>query len=119
MNAAITLAGHGFATGEALVYQATTPLPLASGGTLQPGVVYFAIKVDANTFELASSLALAMAGTPLTFASPATGSNDQTLTAAPVDGLTNNTTYYVLVPDSTQPNLIQLAVNCVRPRRCR
>jgi hypothetical protein len=109
----ITLAGHGFdgfATGEALLYQATTPLPLAKGGTLQPGTIYYAIRVDANTFELADSNADAHAGNALQLASPVTGSNDQTLTAVPVGGLTSGTTYDVLVPDSTNhPNLIQLA----------
>ena len=111
----ITLDGHGFATGEALLYHATTPLPLAAGGTLQPGAIYYAIRVDANTFELADSNADALAGNPLQFASPVTGSNDQTLTAAPVGGLTSGCRYYVLVPDSTHPNLIQLATTPTGP----
>ena len=36
-NNTITLAGNGFTTGEALMYQATTPLPLAGGGALAAG----------------------------------------------------------------------------------
>ncbi len=108
-NTTITLNGHGFTTGEALLYQATTPLPLASGGTLQPGTTYYAIRLTSDTFKLADSYNDAVAGTALQFASPATGSNDQTLSAAPVGGLVSGTTYTVIVPDSSKPNLIQLA----------
>ncbi|HEV3341569.1 MAG TPA: hypothetical protein VG125_14480, partial [Pirellulales bacterium] len=100
-NTTIALAGHGFATGEALLYQAATPLSLAAGGSLQSGAIYYAIQVNANTFELADSYADAIAGNPLQFTSPATGSNNQKLTAVPVGGLTSGSTYFVLVPDST------------------
>ena len=44
---------------------------------------------------------------PSQFASPATGSDDQTLTAAPVGGLVSGTTYAVIVPDAADPNVIQ------------
>src|SRR5581483_3007368 len=61
----IIVPGHGFSTGETLDYQPTgsAPLDLADGQNLPAGT-YYAIRVDANTLELAATLADATATVP-------------------------------------------------------
>ncbi|MDA9825709.1 hypothetical protein N9D03_08795, partial [Alphaproteobacteria bacterium] len=59
----LTDTSHGFDTGDAVMY--TIP----DGGTalnnLTSGSIYYVIKVDANTYKLASTFALANAGTAI------------------------------------------------------
>jgi hypothetical protein len=59
----ITITGHGFFKGLkiTLAAEATLPTPLLAVTD------YFVIKVDANNFKLATTLNLALAGTPLDF----------------------------------------------------
>ena len=68
----ITLSGHGFLTEDIVVYE-------DGGGTALAGLTdstaYFAIKVDANSFKLATSAANATAGTAIDLTG--TGNNDQ------------------------------------------
>jgi hypothetical protein len=69
----ITLANHGFRTGMKLKYQ-------DGGGTALAGLTdntdYFMIRVDADTFKVASSLSNANAGTAINLTG--TGNNAQT-----------------------------------------
>jgi hypothetical protein len=78
----IAMPDHGFTTGEAVTYSVSTGSTPITG--LNPGPTpYYIIAVDANTIELASSAALAQAGTALPIdATTATGG--QTFT--PVQG---------------------------------
>ena len=73
----ITLVAHGYGTG--LKVQISNP------GTLPAGISavtdYFCIKLSADTFALATSLALAQAGTKLDITSQGVGTNTVTATA--------------------------------------
>lgn len=60
--AVVTLASHGLETGEQVYLTTTSALP--SG--LSPNTLYYVIRVDANTFRLATSYANAIAGTAIT-----------------------------------------------------
>lgn len=73
---------HGYSTGtQLLLTGATQPAPLAAGTT------YFAILVDANDIDLATSLANAKAGTFITFtSSTTTGPHTSTLTPLAMTG---------------------------------
>jgi hypothetical protein len=63
-------AAHGLLTGDG-------PFQLTTSGTVPAGLAllhdYWVIKTGAGTFKLADSLALALAGTPVTFSSDGTG----------------------------------------------
>jgi len=67
-----TLAGHGFATGDEVTYN-------AGGGTVATGLTdgqrVFVIKTDANDFKVAATAALAAVPTPIGITG--TGNNDQ------------------------------------------
>jgi len=58
----VTWATHGLATGSAVQFTTTGALPTG----ITAGTTYYAIKVDANTFQIASSSANAYAGTAIT-----------------------------------------------------
>jgi hypothetical protein len=79
VNAAdtITLTGHDFTTG--LKVRATTTVTLPTGISL--GTDYFVIVVDANTIQLATSLANALAGTAMPIANDGSGTHTLTPTA--------------------------------------
>ena len=70
----ITIASHGILTGTKLTYQDGSGTALAG---LTDNTAYFAVKVDANTIKVASSLSNAQAGTTITLTG--TGNNAQTL----------------------------------------
>jgi hypothetical protein len=73
----ITLTAHTFVTGEAIVYSnggGTSITGLTSGNT------YYVIKVDANTIQLATSKANAIAGTEIDITADGVGAT-QTITA--------------------------------------
>ena len=80
----IHIPSHGLATGYGVTYST------GSGVTITPlvtGTVYYAISVDANDIELASSLANATAGTYITLTSQSTtGPHTFTLTPQPYTG---------------------------------
>ena len=65
----ITLTGHGFNTGDRIIYQTSGT---ALNG-LESGKAYYVIKVDANNFRLASTVTNAQAGTAIDIGS----NNDQ------------------------------------------
>lgn len=58
----ITSTAHGLATGDPFVFSA-----IAGGAGLVISTRYFAIRIDADTFKLAATRALAVAGTALNF----------------------------------------------------
>ncbi len=74
-NSTLTIAGHGFSTGDQITYSASSGT-LITG--LTDGTTYFAIKVDENTIKLATTSADAAAGTQVTLTG--TGNNSQTFT---------------------------------------
>lgn len=57
----ITITTHGFLTGDPVIYKVGVAVPTG----LVSGTTYFVIKVDANTLKLATTLALALAGTAI------------------------------------------------------
>ena len=112
----ISIPGHGFTTGESLVYEPTGSAPLEfANGQAVPAGTYYVIRVDANTLELAATLADATAAVPHPLALATQSAASGTLTAAPLPGLTSGTTYYVLVPNSGSPDEIQLATTSAGP----
>ncbi len=76
-NENITITAHGYTTG--LKVQISNP------GSLPTGIValtdYFVIVIDANTIQLASSLVLALAGTPINISAQGSGTNTVEVTA--------------------------------------
>ncbi|MDC0882811.1 flagellin [Litorivicinus sp.] len=72
-NDQITVDNHGLTTGDALVYSDGTT---ADGG-LTDGTTYYAIVVNSNTIQLATSTVNAAAGTAITL--DGAGSTDQSL----------------------------------------
>lgn len=72
-----TKASHGYLTG--LKVQVSTSSALPTG--LSTSTDYFVIKIDANTFYLASSLVLAQAGTQIDITGTGTGTQTITPTA--------------------------------------
>ena len=69
----ITIATHGYVTGDAVVYDRV-------GGTLVTGLTdltaYYIIRVDASTIALATTYALAIAGTRINLTDTATSANN-------------------------------------------
>lgn len=57
-----TLTAHGLATGDAVTLATTGALPTG----LTAGTTYFVVKIDADTFNLATTLANALAATKIT-----------------------------------------------------
>ena len=75
----ITLANEPFTNGQAVVYNTTDTTPAGKVPGLLPGTTYYVIVEDANTIQLASSLANVQARTGLTLGT-AIPSGTQTLT---------------------------------------
>lgn len=74
----ITITGHGWVTGTAGQVSTTGALPTP----LVVATNYFVIVVDANTIKLASTLANALAGTPITLGGSPSGTNTFTPNAS-------------------------------------
>ena len=74
-NNTITISDHGYHTKDPILYE-------NGGGTsitgLTSGQVYYVVKVDANTFKLATTLSNAAASSPTTISLTGTGNNAQT-----------------------------------------
>ncbi len=71
----ITVVAHGYATGDAINYYLLPSDGAASPTGLSTGTVYYVIKVDDNTIQLATSLANAVAGTQITLGTAGTNSS--------------------------------------------
>lgn len=80
----IDITNHGFITGDSTTYNAHSGSAMVTEGT------YYVIVVNADRIQLASSLANAIAGTPVSFIT--TGNNNQTLSGT----ITNGYTYYAI-----------------------
>lgn len=68
----ITSTSHGFVTGDLIAFVAGTTAP----GGMTTGTVYYCIKVDANTFKLATTQLDAFNGTVLDITSTGTGTQN-------------------------------------------
>lgn len=90
--AVVTLTGHGLQTGDQVYLTTTGTLPTG----LSANTLYYAIRIDANTFNLATSRANAYAATKI--ATSGTQSGTHTLIACP-HGLGDGSTTFTL-PDS-------------------
>lgn len=73
----ITKAAHGFLTGLAVTLTTTGGLPAG----LATSTTYYVIKIDADTFKLASNLANALAGTAIDITTQGTGNDTAVVTA--------------------------------------
>lgn len=84
-SANITIPSHGMGTGLGVVYSTGSNVGLSP---LVWGTTYYAIKVDANTIQLASSQANALAGTSIVILSSAapTTTNTYTLSVQAITG---------------------------------
>lgn len=82
----VTLNSHGLATGDAVIPTTTGALPTG----LTAGTTYFVIKVDANTFRLATTLANALAPTPINTSGSQSGTHTMTLSYRYITYATEN-----------------------------
>ena len=86
---------HGFSTGDPVVYDAEGNLAIAG---LTDGTTYFAIRVDDNNFQLATTAGNATAGTEITITGGQGGSTSDKF-SSPRTGLLDGQTYYVVKTD--------------------
>ena len=86
---------HGFSTGDPVVYDAEGNLAIAG---LTDGTTYFAIRVDDNNFQLATTAVNAAAGTEITITGGQGGSTGDKF-SSPRTGLLDGQTYYVVKTD--------------------
>lgn len=77
-NETITIIGHSLATGDPVVYTATT---LGAVGGLTSGTTYFVIRSDANTIKLATTAANALAGTAINLTATGSALTNHSLTS--------------------------------------
>ncbi len=91
----ITAENHGFSTADPIVYKAGGSLPISG---LTDGTTYFAIRVDANNFKLATTGGNASGGTALTITGGTGGSVSDTF-SSPRAGLTDGQTYFAIKVD--------------------
>jgi len=75
----IAIPSHGFATGDAVAYEASDT---AIGG-LTDGTTYYVIRVDANTIKLATNASNATAGTAINLSAVGAGDADTLQLTAP------------------------------------
>ena len=71
----LTVTGHGFTTGEAVVYKQPTTTSSSAVGGLSDGTTYYVIKVDTNTIKLATNSSNATAGTAINLTSTGSGTS--------------------------------------------
>ncbi len=96
---------HGFNTGDAVTYASGSALTGLSNST-----VYYVVKVDANSFKLATSYDNAVSKTQSVISLTATnGTTTDTFTPKdPLSGLVHGKTYYIADPNNSG-NTIKLA----------
>lgn len=90
--AVVTFTSHGFQTGDTLYFTTTGALPTG----VSANTLYYAIRIDANTFNLATTLANAIAGTKIN--TSGTQSGTHTLRACPFGLGDGSTTFNI--PDA-------------------
>ena len=71
----LTVTGHNMRTGTKLTYTSNGTNIVHSGGTLADATAVFVIRVDEDTFKIASSLSNALAGTALDITNDGNDSN--------------------------------------------
>ena len=71
----LTVTGHGFSTGEAVIYKEPTTTSSSTVGGLSEGTTYYVIKVDTNTIKLATNSANATAGTAINLTATGSGTS--------------------------------------------
>lgn len=86
-NDTLTYTSHGFLTGLAVTVSTTTTLP----GGLAAATTYYIIKIDTDTFYLATSYANALAGTQIDITSTGTGTHTVTPTGSASGFMATNT----------------------------
>ena len=91
----ITAPNHGFSTQDPVVYTAGGSNPISG---LISGTTYYAIRVDDNSFKLASSSANAGGGTALTITGSSGGSVSDVF-SSPRAGLLDGQTYFAVKVD--------------------
>ena len=96
-NSTVTIKAndHGFSTADPIVYKSGGSLPISG---LTDGTTYYAIRVDADNFKLATSSSNASGGTALTITGGSGGSVSDTF-SSPRAGLTDGETYYAIRVD--------------------
>lgn len=111
-----TNTAHGYVTGMKCQVSTSGALPTGLSG----GVDYYVIKIDADTFKLASSLANAQAGTAIDISDDGTGTQTLTPTAlaggsiayhASIDG----STYVALASATNITGAVNLLVEKIDP----
>ena len=95
-TSSISSVAHGFSTGDPIVYIANGSLPING---LVSGTTYYAIATDSNTFKLATTSTNANNGTSFNISGGSGGSISDTF-ASPINGLTDEETYYVVKTDN-------------------
>ena len=113
-NSTVTInaPGHGFSTQDPVVYKAGSSTPISG---LTDGTTYFAIRVDANNFKLATTSGNAGSNTALTIVG-GTGGSAQDVFSSPRNGLTDGQTYFAVKVDEHNFKLAEtytLATNSV------
>jgi flagellar hook-associated protein FlgK len=86
---------HSFSTGDPVVYDAEGSLAISG---LTDGTTYFAIRVDDNNFQLATTALNAAAGTEITISGGQGGSTGDKF-SSPRTGLLDGQTYFVVKTD--------------------
>ena len=86
---------HGFSTGDPVVYDAEGSLAISG---LTDGTTYFAIRVDDNNFQLATTAGNATSGTEITITGGQGGSTSDRF-SSPRTGLLDGQTYFVVKTD--------------------
>lgn len=96
-NASIDYAGHGFVTGDPVIYTYNTDKGV---GGLDNGLIYYVIKVDDNSFKLATTLKNAQSGWNITLSSPGIGSSHK-LTKTNIGTIIPTSTKYTIFKAGT------------------
>lgn len=98
----ITSTAHGFLTGSRVYLH-------ANGGTLPTGLsagTYYVIKVDADNLKLASTQALALAGTAVDITADGTGTNALYQTVYEIRMVANDSSDYAQLPLQAQCKVV-------------
>lgn len=85
--------GHGMAQGQAVILSSTATLPAG----LSVETIYYVIRIDANTFQLATSLANAMTSTEVDITAAAGGGTHTLSMAINLSDRYQTTLYYYVV----------------------
>ncbi len=107
----VTLSSHGFSGCETVYLTTTGSLPTGLTASTFPSTIttYYAIKIDANTFNLASSMANCVATTPTAINTTTAGSGTHTLVSGGIN--INNSNGPVSIAANTNAGKWELYVN--------